>query len=138
MTRVWRGSDSDSVPNPKFESGSFCGPKHRIRIGSGTQEPDSARFARPHDRIRFGWALISRVRIRFGDRGPVRLQIGILHPNPGLGAGAAHAALPSPPPLHSKNASRASNYGNLDSIPAGSGMPYRVRPMASWRVLRPQ
>ena len=38
MTRVWRGSDSDSdsIPNPKFELGSFRGPRNQIRFGSGT------------------------------------------------------------------------------------------------------
>ena len=54
MTRVWRGSDSDSVPNPKFEFGSFRGPRNRIRFGFSIQEPDSVRFARPRGRIRFG------------------------------------------------------------------------------------
>ena len=66
----WRGSDSDSVPNPKFEFGSFRGPRNRIRFGFSIQEPDWVRVARPRGRIRFGLPLPGsdsvRRPVRFG------------------------------------------------------------------------
>ena len=66
----WRGSDSDSVPNPKLEFGSFRGPRNRIWFGFSTQELDSVRFARPRGRARFGFLFpgsdSARMPVQFG------------------------------------------------------------------------